>query len=318
MGEKNKKETLPILIALTLIACSVVSLYMTWNISSHTWTFRLTKLISLLLISYTITVSTTLFQTTVNNRLLTPSIMGFDQLYVLIKAISLYFFGSISLPFLNNECRFILESLILITFSTSLFRWLFLGSLKGLHLTLLIGVVLGGVFFSLRMFIQLQLNPDQMMNLTDIMFVNFNQFNTSLVGLATIIVAIVSLICWRFLYLLDILALGRDTALNLGVDYRKSTTAIFVVVSLFVSLSTALVGPVSFFGLLVTNLAYELSPQEKHSNFLPIAVLLAVIFLVGGQLILEQIFNMTGRLSFIIEFCGGILFLTLLMRGKLK
>ncbi len=300
------------------MACTVTCLYMTWNVNIHTWSFRLTKLISLLLIAYTITVSTILFQTVVNNRLLTPSIMGFDQLYILIKTTTIYFVGSLSLPFLNEEGQLIFETFILILFSISLFRWLFSGSLKGLHLTLLIGVILGGFFFSLRMFMQLQLNPDQMMNLTDIMFANFNKFNTSLIGFATVIVFIVSLIGWRSRHLLDVLALGRENVLNLGVDYRKSATAILIFVSILVSISTTLVGPVTFFGLLVANLAYEISPQVKHGVVMPTAILLAIICLVGGQFILEQIFHMAGRLSFIIEFCGGVVFLTLLMKGKLK
>ncbi|WP_375653946.1 iron chelate uptake ABC transporter family permease subunit [Bartonella sp. OD88NMGDW] len=314
----RRRKTICVLTTLIIIACTVISLYMTWNINVYTWTFRLTKLSSLLLIAYAISVSTVLFQTIVNNRLLTPSIMGFDQLYILIKTVLMYFVGSLSLPFLNEEGQLILEALILILFSISLFRWLFSGSLKGLHLTLLIGVVLGGFFFSLRMFMQLQLNPDQMMNLTDIMFANFNKFNTSLISFATIIVFIVSLIGWHSRHLLDILALGRDNALNLGVNYHKSATAVLIFVSILVSISTALVGPVTFFGLLVANLSYELSPQAKHSVVVPIAILLAIICLVGGQFILEQIFHMAGRLSFIIEFCGGIVFLILLMKGKLK
>ncbi|WP_375659293.1 iron chelate uptake ABC transporter family permease subunit [Bartonella sp. MR30HLJHH] len=314
----RRRKTICVLTTLIIIACTVISLYMTWNINVYTWTFRLTKLSSLLLIAYAISVSTVLFQTIVNNRLLTPSIMGFDQLYILIKTVLIYFVGSLSLPFLNEEGQLILEALILILFSISLFRWLFSGSLKGLHLTLLIGVVLGGFFFSLRMFMQLQLNPDQMMNLTDIMFANFNKFNTPLISFATIIVFIVSLIGWHSRHLLDILALGRENALNLGVNYHKSATAVLIFVSILVSISTALVGPVTFFGLLVANLSYELSPQAKHSVVVPIAILLAIICLVGGQFILEQIFHMAGRLSFIIEFCGGIVFLMLLMKGKLK
>ncbi|ENN93977.1 iron chelate uptake ABC transporter family permease subunit [Bartonella bovis] len=314
----KKKATLLILTTFIVIACIVSSLYMTWNVTIYTWTFRLTKLISLLLIAYTIAVSTILFQTIVNNRLLTPSIIGFDQLYILIKTITLYYFGSLSLPFLNEEGQFLFETLILIIFSTNLFYFLFSGNLRGFHLTLLIGVVLGGFFFSLRMFMQLQLNPDQMMNLTDIMFANFNKLNTSLVSFSAIIVLIISLVGWRLHYLLDVLTLGHEAALNLGVDYRKNAIIILIFVSILVSISTALVGPVTFLGLLIANLSYELSPQTKHSVVVPIAILLAIICLVGGQFILEQIFNMGGRLSFIIECCGGIVFLTLLMKGKFK
>ncbi|WP_455476808.1 iron chelate uptake ABC transporter family permease subunit [Bartonella sp. B41] len=314
----DKKKTILVLTILIITACITISLYMTWNVNIYTWRFRLIKLVSLLLVSYAITVSTILFQTTVNNRLLTPSIMGLDQLYILIKTITIYFLGSLSLPFLPEAGQMILEALVLIVFSISLFRWLFSGNTKELHLTLLIGVVMGGFFFSLRMFMQLQLNPDQMMNLTDIMFANFNKFNASLISTAAIIVFIVSMIGWRLRNVLDILALGRETAINLGVNYHKSATAILIFISILVSVSTALVGPVTFFGLLIANLSYELSPQAKHSIVIPIAILLAIIFLIGGQFILEQIFNMAGRLSFIIEFCGGTVFLILLMKGRLK
>ncbi len=264
----RKKATTLVLTTLIVMACSFISLYMTWNINIYTWTFRLTKLISLLLIAYTITVATIFFQTIVNNRLLTPSLMGFDQLYIFIKTTIMYFFGSLSLPLLNEEGQLVLEALILIFFSISLFRWLFSGTLKGLHVTLLIGIILGGFFFSLRMFMQLQLNPDQMMNLTDIMFANFNKFNTSLVSFATITVFVVSLIAWRLRYLLDILALGRENALNLGVDYRKSATAILIFVSIFVSISTALVGPVTFLGyslpILLMNFPHKQNTQLSY------------------------------------------------------
>ncbi|OPB31911.1 iron chelate uptake ABC transporter family permease subunit [Bartonella sp. AR 15-3] len=314
----RQKTTILILTALTIIACVMSSLYMLWNITIFTWKFRFAKLVSLLLIAYTIAISTVLFQTVVNNRLLTPSIVGLDQLYILIKTVILYSLDSLSLPFLNEEGQLILEALILIIFSTSLFRWLFSGNIQGLHLTLLIGVVFGGFFFSLRMFMQLQLNPDQMMNLTDIMFANFNKFNTSLIGFATIIVFIVSLIGWRLRHSLDVLSLGREAALNLGVDYQKSATAILIFISILVSISTALVGPITFLGLLVANLSYELSPQAKHHVVVPTTILLTIISLVSGQFILEQILNMGGRLSFIIEFFGGIVFLSLLMKGQLK
>ena len=286
--------------------------------SSVIWPFRLGKLVSLVLIAYSIAVSTVLFQTVSNNRILTPSIMGFDQLYILIQTIVVYFVGSTVIHGVSEEVQFIVIAAILAIFSTSLFTWLFSGTIKGLHMTLLIGVVFGGLFFSLRMLMQLQLNPDQAVNLTDVMFANFNRFNTSLIGITIVVVAIVSYFGWKMRYLFDVLALGRDTAINLGVDYRKTVSRILVLVSILVSVSTALVGPVTFFGLLVASLAYQLSPTAKHMTVLPVAILLAIIFLVGGQFILEQLFNMASRLSFIIEFIGGIVFLTLLMKGKLR
>lgn len=291
---------------------------MSWNINAITLPYRFTKLMSLLLIAYTIAVSTVLFQTVSNNRILTPSIMGFDQLYILIQTIIVYFWGSITIPGLNDELKFIIEASILVVFSTCLFRWLFSGSVKGLHLTLLIGIVFGGLFFSLRMLMQLKLNPDEAVNLTDLMFANFNKFNSNLILVSFIIVIIVSVIGYFMRNVFDVLSLGRDVSINLGVNYQKSVTKILILISILVSISTALVGPITFFGLLVASFAYQWSPKGKHIIILPIAVLLSIIFLVGAQFILEQLFNMAGRLSFIIEFIGGIVFLTLLLKGKLK
>ena len=318
--EQSKKirSTLPLVIGLGVVAAIFIALYLSWNMSVVIWPFRLGKLVSLILIAYTIAVSTVLFQTVSNNRILTPSIMGFDQLYILIQTVVVYFVGSTVIYGVSDEVRFIVVALILTLFSTSLFTWLFSGTIKGLHMTLLIGVVFGGLFFSLRMLLQLQLNPDEAVNLTDVMFANFNRFNTNLIGIAVIIVVIVSLIGWHMRYLFDVLALGRDMAINLGVDYKQAVTRILVLVSIMVAVSTALVGPVTFFGLLVASLAYQFTPTAKHMSVLPIAILLSIIFLVGGQFILEQLFNMASRLSFIIEFVGGIVFLTLLIKGKLR
>ncbi|WP_422534391.1 iron chelate uptake ABC transporter family permease subunit [Bartonella apis] len=315
---KEIRSTLPLVIGLGVVAAIFIALYLSWNMSVVIWPFRLGKLVSLILIAYTIAVSTVLFQTVSNNRILTPSIMGFDQLYILIQTVVVYFVGSTVIYGVSDEVRFIAVALILTLFSTSLFTWLFSGTIKGLHMTLLIGVVFGGLFFSLRMLLQLQLNPDEAVNLTDVMFANFNRFNTNLIGIAVIIVVIVSLIGWRMRYLFDVLALGRDMAINLGVDYKQAVTRILVLVSIMVAVSTALVGPVTFFGLLVASLAYQFTPTAKHMSVLPVAILLSIIFLVGGQFILEQLFNMASRLSFIIEFVGGIVFLTLLIKGKLR
>ena len=315
---KKIRSTLPLVIGLGVVAAIFIALYLSWNMSVVIWPFRLGKLVSLILIAYTIAVSTVLFQTVSNNRILTPSIMGFDQLYILIQTVVVYFVGSTVIYGVSDEVRFIAVALILTLFATSLFTWLFSGTIKGLHMTLLIGVVFGGLFFSLRMLLQLQLNPDEAVNLTDVMFANFNRFNTNLIGIAVIIVVIVSLIGWRMRYLFDVLTLGRDMAINLGVDYKQAVSRILVLVSIMVAVSTALVGPVTFFGLLVASLAYQFTPTAKHMSVLPVAILLSIIFLVGGQFILEQLFNMASRLSFIIEFVGGIVFLTLLIKGKLR
>ncbi|KYB45278.1 hypothetical protein AB664_01285 [Brucella anthropi] len=93
---------------------------------------------------------------------------------------------------------------------------------------------------------------------------------------------------------------------------------ILLIVTILVSVSTALVGPITFFGLLVANLAYMIAGSSKHRIVLPIAVLLAILCIVGGQTILERVFSFNTALSVIIEFLGGLVFIILLVRGNAR
>ena len=87
-----------------------------------------------------------------------------------------------------------------------------------------------------------------------------------------------------------------------------------VLVALLVSVSTALVGPVTFLGLLVAHLAYRAMPTYRHAVVLPAAALIAAVTLVGGQLVLERVFSLNAALSIVIEFLGGLTLLVLLAR----
>jgi iron complex transport system permease protein len=123
---------------------------------------------------------------------------------------------------------------------------------------------------------------------------------------------------WRMMHAYDVLSLGREAAINLGVDYKRVVTLVLMLVAVLISVSTALVGPVTFFGLLVANIAYQIAGSHKHRFILPVASLLAVICIVGGQLVLERIFAFDTALSIVIEFVGGIVFLALLIRGTAR
>ena len=126
---------------------------------------------------------------------------------------------------------------------------------------------------------------------------------------------LVSVPVWRRRRVLDVLTLGRDNATALGVEYRREVLAVLAIVSVLVSVSTALVGPITFFGLLVANLAYQLMGTHRHAVILPAAALLGVLTLVGGQVVLEHAFGLNTVLSVVIEFVGGIVFILLLVRG---
>lgn len=315
---KRPTLILPLLCVLTLLA---VTAFMTIG-AKGSWSFILsfrgTKLAAMILVAYSVAVSTVLFQTVTNNRILTPSIMGFDALYILIQTLVVFFFGAAHIDWIGPNIRFLAETAIMVVFAGTLYYWLFSGVARSLHLVMLVGIVCGVFFRSISNLMQRMLDPNLFAVLQDRFFASFNTINSDILIISAVIVAAVSLYGLRFIYVFDVLSLGRDPAINLGVDHQSIVRKILFVVTVLVSVSTALVGPITFFGLLVANLAYMITGSAKHRFILPVAVLLAILCIVGGQTILERIFSFNTALSVIIEFLGGLVFIILLVRGHAR
>lgn len=321
MGSEAKRIWTPAL-ALTVLAglaCLSVALFMTVGVKGN-WgfilPFRGLKIATMVLVGYAIAVSTALFHTITGNRILTPSIMGFDALFILIQTSIAFFFGATFLTGLPPSVLFLIQTAAMTLFASLLFNWLFRGGTRELHLMLLSGIIFGLLFRSLSSFFSRVIDPDEFLILQDTLFASFNRANPELLSIAAILVMLVSLAVWRMRNVFDVMALGRETAINLGVNHRRMVTVTLAMVTILVSVSTALVGPVTFFGLLVANLAYMLVPSHRHILVLPGAACLAVICLVGGQLFLERVLSYDSALSIVIEFAGGIVFIAMIvMRG---
>ncbi|MEO9901725.1 iron chelate uptake ABC transporter family permease subunit [Nisaea sp.] len=321
MGSNAKRIWTPALALMLLagLACLSVALFMTVGVKGN-WgfvlPFRGLKIATMALVGYAIAVSTVLFHTVTANRILTPSIMGFDALFILIQTSIAFFFGAMFLTGLPPGLLFLIQTATMTVFAGLLFNWLFRGGVRELHLMLLSGIIFGLLFRSLSSFFRRVIDPDEFLILQDTLFASFNRANPELLSVAATLVLLVSLAAWRLRNVFDVMALGRETAVNLGVNHRRMVTVTLAMVTVLVSVSTALVGPVTFFGLLVANLAYMLVPSHRHILVLPGAAFLAVTCLVGGQLFLERVLSYGSALSIVIEFAGGIVFIMMIvMRG---
>lgn len=321
MMARRRIQPWQVLAGLGALALVCIVLFMTLG-ARGSWSFiipfRGTKVLQMILVGYAIAVSTVLFQTVTHNRILTPSIMGFDAMYVLIQTTLVFSVGGLATAMINPMTMFFMETGVMIAFALLLFRWLFTGAQRSLHLLVLVGIIIGTFFRSFSNFMQRIIDPNEFAILQDRFFASFNSVNSDLLLISTVIIGIVSVIAWRINHTFDVLSLGRDNAINLGVDYKRTVSIILVLVAVLVSVSTALVGPVTFFGLLVANLAYVMIGNAKHRYVLPAAVLLAVICLVGGQMVVERLFSFNTALSIIVEFLGGIVFIILILRGAAR
>lgn len=321
--QQNQASRRPLLVLTVLSVLVLISICCFMFLGAKgSWSFILKfrgiKLAGLVLVAYAIAVSTILFQTVTNNRILTPSIMGFDSLYILIQTMLIFIFGSAGVAMMDPNLRYAGEILVMIVLSGLLYRWCFVGKERNLHLLVLAGIIIGVFFRSLANFMQRILDPNEFMVLQDTLFASFNSIDKTLLLASALIIGLVSLYGLLIMNRLDVLALGRPMAINLGLDYQRTVTIVLTMTVVLVAVSTALVGPITFFGLLVASLAHSLIGSTKHRYILPTAILLAIICLVGGQTILERLFSFNTALSVIIEFIGGITFIYLILRRSPK
>ncbi|XBH20904.1 iron chelate uptake ABC transporter family permease subunit [Jonesiaceae bacterium BS-20] len=308
-------------VILGVIALAAMAFFMFYGLKGpldYVLPRRAIRMAAMVLVAGAVGISTLLFQTVTANRILTPSIMGFDALYLLIQTSLVFAVGAVTWTGTPVGLKFAIEVALMVTFSFFLYRWLFNGAVNSLHLVLIVGIILGTLFRGISSLLQRLMDPNEFVILQDLFFASFNQVNPTLLLLSAIVVVAGAVVAWRWRSKLDVMALGREIAINLGVDHRRSVMAVLLLCAVLVSVSTALVGPITFFGLLIVSLAYQVCRGFSHAWLLPITILLGIIALVAGQLVLEHVFGFATALSVAIEFAGGLLFLFLLLKGSLK
>ncbi|WP_026564642.1 iron chelate uptake ABC transporter family permease subunit [Bacillus sp. UNC41MFS5] len=304
---------------LVLIAAGCCAVYLIHDLNGsfdYALPRRVTKVLAMVLTGFTIAYATVVFQTITHNRILTPSIMGLDALYLLLQTVIIFFLGSSHLIVSNKQINFLLSVAVMIVFALFLYRFLFKKSGQSIYFLLLIGIIVGTFFSSISTFLQVLIDPNEFLIVQDRMFASFNNINSDLVWVAIVIVMLVLIYAWRYIKYLDVLSLGREMAINLGVPYDSIVKQMLVIVAIFISISTALVGPITFFGLIVANLSYQFFHTYKHKTLISGAVLMSVIALVGGQWFVERVFTFSTTLSVIINFIGGVYFIYLLLKER--
>ena len=315
---RSARFILGLLLAAALAGCLVFLTFGARGNWSFILTFRGTKLLALALVAYAVAVSTVIFQTTTNNRILTPSIMGFDALFGFLQTLLVFLLGANVVAGIDVRLMFVVEVAVMVGFSLLLFRFLFSDRLRSLHLLLLVGIFFGILFRSAAGFLQRIIDPGDFVILQDRLFASFNTIDPTLLGISLVLILATSFSAFPLLHRLDVMALGREVAISLGVDHRRTSILMLSLCVVLVSVSTALVGPVTFFGLLVANLAYLLMPVATHRHVLPAAILIAFIALVFGQTVLERALGYNTALAIVIEFAGGLFFILYLIKGRAR
>ncbi len=309
-----------ILLVLVVAACIV---YMTIGVNfsnsrlmAFSFSIRAPKLYAMLLTAIAIGAASLVFQSVINNRIVTPCLLGMNSLYTLTHTAVVFVFGSGSILAANANLSFAVDTIIMCTVALIIYGYLFKKTKYNVLYVLLIGTVLSSLFTSLQSTMTRIMDPNEYDTLLTTLVASFTNINGRILALATALLILLLFILRKDLALLDVIALGRTTAINLGVDYEKTTSRLLLGVTVMIAIATAMVGPISFLGLIIANIARQYYPTYRHRVLIAGSALFGAIVLIVGQTISERVFSYAVPVSVFITTGGGLYFLYLLLAAK--
>lgn len=160
------------------------------------------------------------------------------------------------------------------------------------------------------------MDPNEYDNLLATLVASFSNINSEIIAISLFVLAAIVFALRRELALLDVITLGKDQAINLGVDYDRCVRRLLLGVTLCIAVATAMVGPISFLGLIIANLSRQLLKTYRHTQLILGSALFGMIVLVGGQLLVEHAYSYTIPVSVFITVGGGVYFLYLLLTNR--
>lgn len=275
---------------------------------------RITSILAMLVASICHSLSTISFQSITNNKIITPSLLGFEAIYTTIQTSLLYFFGLQTFIDINKNFLFIFQIVLMLIFCTIIYGLILSKKKFDMQLLLLVGIVLGAGLRSFSTFLRRLMSPNEFDILQARLFASVNNADSESIPISLIIVLVTSFFLFKKNSKLNVLSLGRDISINLGLDYKKNMIEVLILVTILMSVSTALIGPLTFLGFLVAMLTYQICPTYDHKYMFLMSVLLSFLVLTSSYFLMNHIFNAQGVVSIIIELFGGISFLYILLR----
>lgn len=282
----------------------------------YAMSLRLPRLAGIVTAAVAVASASLVFQTVIRNNIVTPCLLGMNSLYVLIHTVVAFVFGATSAVATDPVSQFAVDLALMGVMGLLIYGVLFEKTGGNVLYILLIGTVLTTFFSSIQASLVRMMDPNEYDALLNSLTASFTNVSASLIPAALVILTMLAFALRRDLAVLNILALGRDAATSLGVDYDRTTRRLLVGVALSIAVATALVGPISFLGLITANLSRRLFMTYRHGTLIAGSVLIGIVVLAGGQFAVEHLAAFSVPVSVFITIMGGVYFLYLILRSK--
>jgi len=323
MNKRAYRKNIIKLIVIALIAIIIVAAFLFIGVKFHNhkllryaMKLRIPKVIAMIITAFAIGVATIIFQSVINNTIVTPCLLGMNALYTLTHTSVVFVLGSGSILFTNDNLSFLVDLVLMGIIATVVYSWLFKMTGHNVLYVLLVGTVLTSFFSSIQSTLTRVMDPNEYDTLLTSLVASFSNINSEIIIFSVIILALIGVIFRKELALLDVITLGKEQAINLGVDYDRCIRRLLLAVTLCIAVATAMVGPISFLGLIIANISRQLLKTYRHTQLIAGAALMGVIALIGGQFIVERVFVYSIPISVFITVAGGIYFLYLILKGS--
>ena len=323
MNKRAYRKNIIKLIVIALIAIIIVAAFLFIGVKFHNhkllryaMKLRIPKVIAMIITAFAIGAATIIFQSVINNTIVTPCLLGMNALYTLIHTSVVFVLGSGSILFTNDNLSFLVDLVLMGIIATVVYSWLFKMTGHNVLYVLLVGTVLTSFFSSIQSTLTRVMDPNEYDTLLTSLVASFSNINSEIIIFSVIILALIGVIFRKELALLDVITLGKEQAINLGVDYDRCIRRLLLAVTLCIAVATAMVGPISFLGLIIANISRQLLKTYRHTQLIAGAAMMGVIALIGGQFIVERVFVYSIPISVFITVAGGIYFLYLILKGS--
>jgi iron complex transport system permease protein len=270
----------------------------------------------MLIAAFAIGCASLVFQSIIQNRIVTPCLLGMNSMYTLVHTAVVFVVGSGSVLATNANLSFAIDLLVMSVSATFVYSYLFKKTGNNVLYVLLIGTVLSSFFGSIQSTMIRVMDPNEYDTLLTTLVADFHNVNAEVILFSLLLLTALTVFLWKDLMLLDVITLGKDQAINLGVDYDRTVRRLLLGVVLCIAVATAMVGPVSFLGLILANLARQLLKTYRHRELIVGSALMGMLAIIAGQLISQHVFSYAVPISTFITIGGGIYFLYLLLFQK--
>ncbi|ELB2805533.1 iron chelate uptake ABC transporter family permease subunit [Vibrio alginolyticus] len=277
---------------------------------------RLIKLGAIVIGGSCVAISAVIFQALAGNRILTPSIMGYESVYLVWQTLLLLLAGTSGIATLGVVGNFAVSAILILLYSLAIQSWVLNRFKHDMHQVLLIGFVLTMVLTTLAQFIQLRISPGEFSILQGLSYTSFERAKPSTLLFSSIALSVLALFANRWSRELDVIGLGRNQAMSLGLNDKQYVPKFFAVIAILVAISTSLIGPTAFMGIFIANIAYSVTSAPNYRHTLLVACAIAIVMFLSGQLLVEHLFNFKTTVSILVNvLCGGY-FLAITIRAR--